>query len=95
VIPRRTVDVSGLPTMAFGPAASLWWAVVGLLAIEGTALAMVGASYIYLRGAIPAWPPPGTPRPALGAATAEVVILLVSVGPMMLVDGASRPSGCR
>jgi cytochrome c oxidase subunit III len=90
MISRRSVDVSDLPTIAFGSAATLWWAVVGLLAIEGTALAMVGASYFYLRGVIPAWPPPGTPPPALGAATAEVVILVVSVGPMMLVDGAAR-----
>jgi cytochrome c oxidase subunit III len=90
VIARQNVDVSDLPTLAFGPAATLWWAVIGLLAIEGTALAMVGAAYFYLRGVIATWPPPGTPPPALGAASAEVVILLVSVGPMMLVDGASR-----
>ena len=87
---RATVDVSGLPAIAFGPAAPLWWGVLGLLAIEGTALAMVAACYIYLYGNFQSWPPIGTPPPALGAATAELAVLMASVVPMAFVDFAAR-----
>lgn len=87
---RRTLDVSKLPSIAFGPRAPLWWGVVGLLAIEGTALALTGASYLYVRRNFVEWPPAGTSLPALGAATAEVVVLLLSLFPMILVDRAAR-----
>jgi heme/copper-type cytochrome/quinol oxidase subunit 3 len=87
---RRALDVSALPVIAFGPRANLWWGVVGLVAIEGTALAMTIAAYLYLRQNFVEWPPAGTPAPALGAATAEVVVLLASVIPMVLVDRAAR-----
>jgi cytochrome c oxidase subunit III len=87
---RPLLDVSGLPAIGFGSTATLWWGVVGLLAIEGTALAMVGAAYLYLRGNFDTWPPAGTAPPDIWAATAELVVLLASLGPMMLVDGASR-----
>jgi cytochrome c oxidase subunit I+III len=87
---RRSLDVSDLPSIAFGAKAPLWWGVVGMMAIEGTALALVAASYLYLRGNFDQWPPAGTEPPALGAATAELIALLVSLWPMILVDRAAR-----
>jgi heme/copper-type cytochrome/quinol oxidase subunit 3 len=83
---RRTFDVSALPTIVYGPRATIWWGVVGLIAIEGTALAIVGAAYLYLRQNFVAWPPAGTPLPSLGAATVELLVLLGSIVPMAAVD---------
>ena len=31
---RRALDVSALPTIVYGPRATIWWAVLGLMAIE-------------------------------------------------------------
>jgi cytochrome c oxidase subunit I+III len=87
---RRALDVSELPTIAFGARAPLWWGVVGMMAIEGTALALAAASYLYLRGNFDQWPPAGIMPPDLGAATADLVVLLVSLVPMVLVDRAAR-----
>jgi cytochrome c oxidase subunit I+III len=87
---RRSLDVSALPSIAFGPRATLWWGVVALMAIEGTALALTGASYLYVRRNFTEWPPAGTTLPALGAATGELVVLLVSLVPMIVVDRAAR-----
>jgi cytochrome c oxidase subunit I+III len=87
---RRSLDVSGLPSIAFGPRATLWWGVVALMAIEATALALTGASYLYVRRNFVEWPPAGTILPALGAATGELVVLLLSLVPMILVDRAAR-----
>jgi heme/copper-type cytochrome/quinol oxidase subunit 3 len=92
---RRALDVSALPTIVYGPRATIWWGVLGLLAIEGTALAIVGAAYLYLRQNFVAWPPAGTPRPALGAATAELVVLLASLVPMAIVDRRSHDERSR
>ena len=86
----RALDVSALPTIAYGPRATLWWGVLGLVAIEGTALAIVGVAYLYLRQNFVAWPPEGTPLPRLGAATAELTVLLASVLPMAAVDRFAR-----
>ena len=87
---RRTVDVSALPSIAFGARATLWWGVVALMAIEGTALALTGASYLYVHRNFTEWPPAGTNLPALGAATGELGVLLLSLVPMIMVDRASR-----
>jgi len=86
----RTLDVSALPTIVYGPRTTLWWGVLGLIAIEGTALAIVGISYLYLRQNFVAWPPEGTPLPRLGAATVELIVLLASVLPMAAVDRFAR-----
>jgi cytochrome c oxidase subunit III len=82
--------VSALPTIVYGPRTTLWWGVLGLIAIEGTALAIVGISYLYLRQNFVAWPPEGTPLPRLGAATVELIVLLASVLPMAAVDRFAR-----
>ena len=87
---RRALDVSALPTIAYGPRATIWWGVLGLLAIEGSALAIVWVTYLYLRQNFVAWPPAGTPLPSLGAATADLVVLLASLVPMAAVDRWSR-----
>jgi heme/copper-type cytochrome/quinol oxidase subunit 3 len=87
---RPALDVSDLPAIAYGPRAPLWWGVVGLMAIAATALALAGASYLYVRRNFVEWPPAGTPLPALGAATAELAVLLVSLLAMGFADRAAR-----
>jgi cytochrome c oxidase subunit III len=84
------LDVRHLPSTAFGPRVTVWWGVLGLLAIEGTMFAMLVGSYFYLRQDSPAWPPLGTPPPAIGVTTANVALLVLSVIPMALVDRAAR-----
>ena len=79
---RPFLDVSGLPTTAFGHRDPLWWGVVGIMCIEGTMFAIMAASYFYLRGGAHLWPPPGTLHPGVGITTLNLAILLVSIYPM-------------
>lgn len=85
--PRPRIDVSALPTMAFGPRGTLWWGVVSMLAIETTMFALLFATYYYLRGNESIWPPGGGLEggPPFGPATACLALLLLSVPPMVLV----------
>ena len=53
----KVLDVSGLPSFAFGQRAVMWWATLGMIAIEGTAFALMIAAYIFLRWRVPDWPP--------------------------------------
>jgi cytochrome c oxidase subunit III len=82
-VTRAALDVSRLPTHAFGPRATLWWGVVAMLAIEGAALAMTAAALLYYRGNFAAWPPARTPPPGLVAATVNVALLVASLVPMV------------
>jgi heme/copper-type cytochrome/quinol oxidase subunit 3 len=76
----RTVDVSGLPTFAFGNRTILWWATAALAAIEGTVFAMAIVTYVYLRGRQPEWPP-NLPAPGLFWGSVNLLIMLASVVP--------------
>jgi heme/copper-type cytochrome/quinol oxidase subunit 3 len=76
----RTIDVSGLPTFAFGNRTVLWWATACLMAIEGTVFAITIVSYVYLRGRQPEWPP-NLPAPGLFWGTVNTVIMLASALP--------------
>jgi heme/copper-type cytochrome/quinol oxidase subunit 3 len=76
----RTIDVSGLPTFAFGNRTLLWWATACLMAIEGTVFAITIVSYVYLRGRQPEWPP-NLPAPGLFWGTVNTVIMLASALP--------------
>jgi cytochrome c oxidase subunit I+III len=82
------LDVSDLPPLAFGPRTTIWWGVLGLLAIEGTMFAILLATYFYLRQNFSAWPPPGTPPPDLLAGSANMTLLLVSLWPMRIAHRA-------
>jgi heme/copper-type cytochrome/quinol oxidase subunit 3 len=80
--PRADLDVSGLPTVVYGPRAPLWWGVAGIMAIEGTMFAILAVSYFYLRGGAVEWPPPDVRHPGLGITTLGLAILLASMLPM-------------
>lgn len=88
--PPPVLDVSHLPTSAFGGRTPIWWAVWGLIAIEGAMFALLVVTYLYLRLDADAWPPVGTPPPRLTAATLNVVVLALSVVPMLWVHRASH-----
>ena len=88
--PSATLDVSHLPSVAFGSRDSLWWGVMGLILIEVTILGIGMVSYFYLRTLAPVWPPPPTALPDLLLPTVNTLLLLVSVVPMYWVDRAAR-----
>lgn len=88
--PRADLDVSGLPSVVYGPRASLWWGVAGIMAIEGTMFAILAASYFYLRGGAVEWPPTDVRHPGLGITTLGLLILLASILPM---HRAARAAG--
>ncbi len=86
----RELDLSELPELGFGHGANVWWAVLGLIAIEGTMFALLAVSALYLRQAAPSWPPAGIPAPATRAALANVIVLVVSLAPIIWMHGAAR-----
>jgi heme/copper-type cytochrome/quinol oxidase subunit 3 len=87
---RSLVDVSRLPTAAFGPRDLMWWGTAGFVAIEGTTLFICAASYFYLRLNFLSWPPEHTLRPSLFWPTVQVALMLLSNGPNYLLQRAAR-----
>ena len=86
---RTAIDVSLLPTFAFGQRSILWWATLGMILIEGTAFALLGASYVFLRWRVPDWPP-GVAPPELVWGTVNTALMLVSVMPNELTKRAAE-----
>ena len=81
---RPVLDVSRLPTVVFGHRNATWWGTIGFMLIEGTTLALVAASYLYVRKNYQAWPPERTPFPDLLIPTIQLVVMLVSCVPAYL-----------
>ena len=86
---RTAIDVSGLPSFAFGHRSILWWATLGMCLIEFTAFVLMGAAYIFLKWRVPDWPP-GVAPPALGWATATTVLTLLSIVPNELMKRSAE-----
>jgi len=80
VTPGGALDVSALPSYAFGARSLMWWGTLGVIAIEATVFAMMVATYFYLRSQSPGWPL-GAQPPLLVWGTLNTIILLVSVVP--------------
>jgi cytochrome c oxidase subunit I+III len=74
------LDVSALPSYAFGARSLMWWGTLGVMAIEGTVFAMAAVCYFYLRNQADVWPP-GVPPPRLAWGTLNTAILLASALP--------------
>jgi cytochrome c oxidase subunit 3 len=88
--PQRTIDVSQLPTYAFGHHALTWWATWSMILMEGTMLIILLVSYFFLRTDVPEWPPAHTLPPNLFWGTLNTVIILVSVFPNQLAKKAAE-----
>ena len=76
---RVVADVSGLPTVVFGPRTLGWWGTTGFAVIEGFSLALCAVTYVYLRKNYLVWPPEGTRMPSLLLPTINMGIMLASI----------------
>jgi len=86
---RTTLDVSRLPTYAFGHRSLMWWGTAGMIVIEGTLFVMALVVYFYLRGIAPEWPL-SAPPPDLLYGTLNTFILLASGIPNQLAATAAH-----
>jgi heme/copper-type cytochrome/quinol oxidase subunit 3 len=78
---RRTIDVSGLPTYAFGHRQLTWWATCSMILMEGTMLVVFLISYFFLSTRVPQWPPSPMRPPDLLWGTVNTGIILLSFIP--------------
>jgi heme/copper-type cytochrome/quinol oxidase subunit 3 len=76
----RVLDVSGLPTYAYGHRSLMWWGTFGMILIESTVFALAVGTYFYLRDLAVTWPPHGV-APVLTYGTLNTAILLLSAIP--------------
>jgi cytochrome c oxidase subunit III len=88
-----TLDVSDLPSVAFGRSNTTWLANVLYMTIEGMMFALMFASYFYLRTRVQQWPP-GHLAPELRYGVANAVVFVLSVIPARWVQRVA-PSGDR
>ena len=86
----QTIDVSTLPTYAFGHRALTWWATWSMIFMEGTMLVILVVSYFFLSTAVPEWPPAHTDSPYLLWGTINTAIILVSFIPNHLAKKAAE-----
>jgi cytochrome c oxidase subunit 3 len=75
-----TLDVSSLPSVAFGHRNTTWLANVFYMAIEGMRFALMFATDFYLRTRSTDWPPGHLP-PALTYGVINAVIFILSIVP--------------
>jgi heme/copper-type cytochrome/quinol oxidase subunit 3 len=80
---RKLLDVSHLPTYAFGHRDPLWWGVTLLMAIESTMFVLVVVTYFYLRGNFAVWPPPGVVQPSLLLTGGTVLAMIAASVPLI------------
>jgi len=88
---RPVLDVSGLPTVVFGPANIIWLGNLFYMLIEGTMFALLIASYFYLRTRVDEWPP-GVHPPYLWFGVINGILLIISFFPAWWVQ-RQAPTG--
>jgi heme/copper-type cytochrome/quinol oxidase subunit 3 len=90
---RPVIDVSGLPSVAFGQSNTTWLANVFYMMIEGTMFALLFASYFYLRTRTDSWPPIQLP-PNLSFGLINGIVFLLSIIPARYAQKVA-PTGDR
>ena len=83
------LDVSGLPTFGFSHRSVIWWATLGMIAVESTVFALAIATYFYLRSHANTWPLAGRP-PDLLWGTINTCVMLASFVPNYLAKRAAE-----
>jgi cytochrome c oxidase subunit 3 len=91
---RPVLDVSALPTYAFGHRSLMWWGTMGMVLIESTVFVLAVVTYFYLRERSYNWPVGGVP-PDLFYGTANTLVLLASAIPNYLTKKASEKEDLR
>jgi heme/copper-type cytochrome/quinol oxidase subunit 3 len=94
---RRVLNVSHLPEHVLDHHAPIWWGNILMLAIETTVFALLIATYFYLRINFNQWPPPRVdqfpiihnPLPKLLIPTTNMILLVLSLIPMIIIDRAA------
>jgi heme/copper-type cytochrome/quinol oxidase subunit 3 len=74
---QAALDVSQLPSHAFGPSSPMWWGTIGMIVVEGMLFALTIMSYFYLRSQAAEWPL-RAPPPDLLWGTLNTVLMLLS-----------------
>jgi cytochrome c oxidase subunit 3 len=87
---EHDIDVSHLPTIAFGARAPVWWAEILLIVMLSTVFALLLSSYFYLRIGFSIWPGPEVPTPDLVLPTISLVVLLIGSVPAHIATQAAR-----
>jgi cytochrome c oxidase subunit I+III len=87
---RPIADVSALPDHGFSHHAPIWWGNLLMIFIEGTAFAILAASYFYIRRNFDAWPPPRTLLPDLGVSSINLLVIAVSAAPFWYAARLAR-----
>jgi heme/copper-type cytochrome/quinol oxidase subunit 3 len=90
---RPVLDVSGLPSVAFGRSNTTWFGNLCYMMIEGTMFALLIASYFYLRTRTSSWPPNQLP-PYLWYGVLNGIVFLLSLIPARYAQKVA-PAGDR
>jgi cytochrome c oxidase subunit 3 len=86
---RKVLDVSTLPSYAFGHQGLIYWGTTGYMVIEGSMMLMTLIAYFFLRTRSTEWPP-SAPDPDMTWATVNTVLLFVSGIPNHLTKRAAE-----
>ena len=86
---RKVLDVTALPSYAFGHQGLIWWGTLGFMVIEGSMFVMALIAYFFLRTRSAEWPP-SAPDPDLTWGTVNTILLLVSLVPNHLAKKAAE-----
>jgi cytochrome c oxidase subunit III len=86
---RKVLDVSTLPSYAFGHQGLIYWGTTGFMVIEGSMMIMTLIAYFFLRTRSTEWPP-SAPNPDLTWATVNTALLLASGIPNHLTKRAAE-----
>jgi cytochrome c oxidase subunit III len=87
--PRDVLDVSALPTYAFGSRSVISWGTLGFMVIEGALFVLLIVSYLYLRSRSTLWPL-GAHPPVMFWGTLNLGLLLISSVPNQLAKRAAE-----
>jgi cytochrome c oxidase subunit 3 len=83
-------DLAGLPTNGFSHRSLTWWGVIGFMVIEGTAFALVFATYFFLMSHEQHWAPEPMRPPNMIAGTLFTVLILLSEIPNTIIKKAAE-----
>ncbi|MBZ9860176.1 heme-copper oxidase subunit III [Mesorhizobium sp. CA12] len=91
---RSVIDVSGLPTYAFGSRVTPWWGTFSFCLLEGTGFALGIGGYLYLAVTNKEWAKDAVPLSLLWSALFTLV-LVVSALPNFLIKRAAMRESLR